>query len=306
MNLANSEQEKNEIKQTFAKSKDLLQTVLYTYSTDAIYRNFNNCFATDSYEKILETLTFTFSCVLEEMKKPSKKISPETKLYRGVRGDRTDLHRTHNTTFWKAFTSASEKLEVAEGFTNPGSDGTVFEISLSQKMPHPHLRLLPEWSSFPFEKEILIWPYFAFHTVAIIKPKDKWYQHVILEQDEDFLILQDDRDKLKEWWSNFITKQIDLPLSTFFHCLTKKIQEVTDFPKFIDQNLNEIHGEMQTLLTIPQRNEKLFRFLEANYFESIRKQFFLVFDKQQNQKRWYELVIRDMKIREQLMICKYL
>lgn len=161
MDLANSEGEKNVIKEYFSKATDLLQAILFTYSTNAIYKNFNMCFASNCYEKIAETLTFAFSRVMIEMK--TKKIKPGEKLYRGMKGDRASSYRNNNTAFWKAFTSTSLSLEKAEEFTNALKDGgTIFEIRLSETKPHPHMKLGPGWSQFPLEKEVLIWPFFCF------------------------------------------------------------------------------------------------------------------------------------------------
>jgi len=54
INLTEKEDEKLEIEKRFQQTHDLFQSIVYTYSTNAIYRQFNRVLASDEYHKILE------------------------------------------------------------------------------------------------------------------------------------------------------------------------------------------------------------------------------------------------------------
>ena len=135
INLTDKPEEKNEIKVRFEQNSTLFQLIIYTYSTNAIYRNFNKVLASDEYHKILETLTYLFSCILSKMSQNKEKSAgPGTFLYRGTKRSRGDEYMNNNRMFWKAFTSTSINLERAEKFTEKNVSGTIFEIRLLIKI----------------------------------------------------------------------------------------------------------------------------------------------------------------------------
>lgn len=136
-----------------------------------------------------------------------------------------------------------------------------------------------------------------------MKPQGKWYELVVLEQDENYLIVDEDVVTLKGWWSKFIIKQIYNPFLDFFRRLTGKINETADFYRLFKENSQKIQSEYKRLIfKTRERNENFYIFIENIYMESIKKSLFNSVDKQQKQKRLYDLVIRDMKIVEMIKV----
>ena len=162
-NLTQNTSSKDLIKKRFFNSKNNFQSIIYAYTTNKIYREFNKSLTYDNYQNILETLSYCFSCVLEERNQNNNNLF---KIYRGTCRDISLEYKNGNRMFWKAFISTSESLKV-ENFTTIKETGTIFEINLSKKFPHPYLKIPQGWSEFPIEQEVLLWPNFPFHIMDV-------------------------------------------------------------------------------------------------------------------------------------------
>jgi len=153
MNLANSTVDKENIKNRINNTETLFQNIILTYTTNEIYQNFNNCFATNNYDKILETLVYCFSCVFDSKFTANKQLEPNENLYRGIANIPMTEYVCNKTMFWKAFTSTSVDSKTAEKFATE-NEGILFEIRLSKKCPHPHLKIdnsaIPRGKGSPF------------------------------------------------------------------------------------------------------------------------------------------------------------
>ena len=198
--LSTFEEIKNMITARLDSKENSFQSIIFLYTCNPIYSSFNACLINDNYEKITEMLTYLFLSVLDKDNVKDKVISPGQVLYKGNKKNKSSDYRNNHTMFWETFSSTTESLNEAENNTNVNNDGTIFEIRLSKNLPHPHLKLLNGWNSFPKVKEVLLWPNFAFHTIAI--RKEKWYEYIVLQQDEEYCILQPNLDNLRIWWGN--------------------------------------------------------------------------------------------------------
>ena len=86
-------------------------------------------------------------------------VEPGKTLYRGV----NKKFETTQSGFWSAFSSTSLNINVARGFA--GSNGTIFEIRLSQTEPHPNASI-SNVSAYPSEEEVLILPFFPIKEIS--------------------------------------------------------------------------------------------------------------------------------------------
>jgi len=202
------EKAQKEIKKIFKKIEEkdfnLLKAFCFLYSTDLIYHPFNLACATRSYSKIIKTLRF----LLQDLKKQETKIFKETVvLYRGMPKDSVNLQQYQDASgFWPCFSSTSRKEKVAKQFAlRKGAGGFVFVITLSQKNMHPGIIIGSEWSQFPLEDEILLFPYLSLTTTLIEKKKDLTYIHVkqndkdtVLSLEETSIWIERVRKNLKE------------------------------------------------------------------------------------------------------------
>jgi len=324
MNLTEKNEEKLAIKERFKKPSNWFQSIIYTYTTKAIYCNFNKVLTSDQYDKILETLTYLFSCILAHMSQ-KKDQSRLRILYRGTDKSVGSEYMNNNLMFWKAFTSTSLDLTQAEKFTT-NVKGTIFKIHLSDKTPHPFLILPPSWTKFKKEKEVLLWPNFAFKCVGC--KKEKWYDYVELVQNESYIIATSDLESLKNWWKEYMASKIEIPFDDFFNRMRIRIKDALNFlsfykekEKFFFQENEELKEEekkdpveeeektinIKKLIQNNKKKEDQFDFqFEKEIYDTFKNKFLehlkekLFFSKTfpQEQKRFYQILIRDMRILE--------
>ena len=320
MELTDNIKEKQVIKERFETSVNPFQAIIYTYSTNAIYRNFNQVLACDEYHRIL-TLSYLFSCILLQISQNKEKTFQKT-LYRGVKRSIANEYMNDKLMFWKPFSSTSLNLETAENiFTEKNISGTIFEIKLSNNNPHPFLQLPNNWTKYKQENEVLLWPNFAFKCVEV--RKEKWYDYVKLEQDEKYMIASSDMKNLKNWWKEYVAKKAEYPFDEFFNRLKNRIIQALDFLVFykakekeFDENKNwkekedgsndkdEKGKENEKIHEIFHfKNEKeAYQIFKKKYLEYLKEK--LLFSKgfPQEKKRFYQILIRDMKILDMIEI----
>ena len=153
------------------------------------------------------------------------------------------------------------------------------------------MKLPLSWSEFPREKEVLLWPNFAFKYVT--SRKEKWYNYVVLEQDESFEMFSEDEGRMKQWWVKFISEQIK-PFCDFFKKLRYKIKDAIDFMAFFQDNYINLLQRIEDQWF--KTNSSIFKEVEESFIQSIKNKLFFGIDRQQNQVNLYQLLIRDMKI----------
>ena len=288
--LSTFEEIKNMITARLDSKENSFQSIIFLYTCNPIYSSFNACLINDNYEKITEMLTYLFLSVLDKDNVKDKVISPGQVLYKGNKKNKSSDYRNNHTMFWETFSSTTESLNEAENNTNVNNDGTIFEIRLSKNLPHPHLKLLNGWNSFPKVKEVLLWPNFAFHTIAI--RKEKWYEYIVLQQDEEYCILQPNLDNLRIWWGKYILDKVELPFCDFFKRLKFKIKDAADFNTFYQGNLKKIIELLKKINKI----DELMKSINEMYVNDVKQKLLFDKDKQQNQKRLYDILTRDMNI----------
>ena len=115
--------------------------------------------------------------------------------------------------FFSGFTSTSEDIAVAEKFAQ---GGVIFEIKLSKRNPHPHIKLINnEWTAHMEEKETLIYPYFPFYIEKI--QKEEKYHSITLVQDESQPIFSKDNSEMKNYWNKTITDVLEKETGVKLH-----------------------------------------------------------------------------------------
>lgn len=207
----------NEIATLFhEREKNILNAIIYLYSTNYIYKFFNQTLASRSYKQLLITLTTTTKEILT-WEYPNHKNSKEVRyLYRGIKGNKIEvmfqfqeyINKKIKPIYFPAFTSASSDLEQAKKF----SDGIIFEIILSNDA-HPHIILETNsdadliWTQYPKEKETLLFSYFPFNVEKI--RDDSKYSIITLAQDEDSKVFSKEYSKMKKFWNKEIIANIE-------------------------------------------------------------------------------------------------
>ena len=98
-------------------------------------------------------------------------------VYRGVNTKfiNIDDYKPGTIGFWPGFTSTTEDYEVAKLFAVQASydkEPTVFKIYLSaDNNPVTNVELPPDWSFFPGEAEVFLFPHFAFQVIGVTRNK---------------------------------------------------------------------------------------------------------------------------------------
>lgn len=199
---------------------DLINLILYLYSTDLVYYEFNKAFKTNQLHRILFTSAF---CIREidlygEIR---GYLCKEKYLYRGIKSSETlnfEAAYQHKTPlFLPGFISTSRNKQVAKKFAD---GGIVMQILLNPKKPHPHI-LLEGFSEYDKECEVLIMPYLPLY-VQMIYPSE----NIILLHQFSFISLEVDSPKfgcrLIENIEEFIQiKQLKKKLKKYFELKAK-------------------------------------------------------------------------------------
>jgi len=281
--------QKIKIKNQIFEAKDLFKTIIFTINTKEIFLKLNKYLIHDNYDEIFEALLYCF-LYGSHTQTENGKI-----LYHGMESNTCSEYLYKNTMFWKVFTSTTENIKIAEKFTNfQQNEGTIFEIRLSKNSSHPHLKIDGDWSPNPIENEVLLWPNFAFRFVTV--RKEKWYNYVVLEQDDSFVIFNPSDEIMKNWWKSFVAEKIEMPFYDFFKNMKCRIKDAIDFPKFFNENFEKIVQEINKLFFFSRTEKNIKNIIEQTYISSIKDKLLFGNDRQQNQVNLYHLLIRDMNI----------
>jgi len=252
-----------EIKSTFVKKEfEILKAIIYLYSTNFIYNQFNQRLIERLYRKLLNTMTTTVQELLFNDRYSAQRYGNGGVLYRGVKGIASEILDEYNKylsndiqpLFFPAFTSASSNFEEAKKFSN----GIIFEIHLSKTNPHPHIRLInKEWSQYPGEEETLIYPYFPFH-LEKIEPIDKKYWVITIIQDEESKVFSKNPEETKTFLAQVIKKELASELK---EGSILKDNFIDDIIKKIEKN-----GDIDFLDVIEESIFKLFYVFNNKFF----------------------------------------
>mmetsp|Transcript_20002 Transcript_20002/g.20062 ORF Transcript_20002/g.20062 Transcript_20002/m.20062 type:complete len:238 (+) Transcript_20002:271-984(+) len=128
----------NEVKNAFKKGKkNLIKSILYLYSTNEVFNELNQCFASNEYHKVAY---ITAALMLElKAREADFMLQEETVLYRGAEltNEEKNAYVIGRSGFFSAFTSTSKKESVSRNECHRGN--IQFEVHLSLKIPHPHI-----------------------------------------------------------------------------------------------------------------------------------------------------------------------
>lgn len=141
----------------------------------------NKYIADHNSDKITNFLAMCYIQLRRETDKNSKLQMKVAPLYRGIRLTKEavfELYSPGTQGFWRAFTSTSTDPNISKGF---GGDAIMFEIHLDWSNMHPHL-MLGIFTKNDYQKEVLLFPYFAFRVRSVRHEKNGFY--IILDQDE--------------------------------------------------------------------------------------------------------------------------
>jgi len=227
-----------EIEKTFVPLQiEILKAIIYLYSTNLIYNQFNECLYQRLYKKLLNTMTTTAKELLFNDHYSVQFFAQGGVLYRGVKGIVNEILEEYNgylsnniqPLFFPAFLSTSSNFEVVKKPTF--SNGIIFEIHLSKMNPHPHLRLISdEWSKYPGEEETLIYAYFPFFVDKIVQ-KDNFWLITLIQADEN-KVFSKKSEEMKVYWREVIKKEIIADLKeevqfqeNFMDRIIEKIEE---------------------------------------------------------------------------------
>jgi hypothetical protein len=201
------------------KKSDLLETIIYLYTTNFIYKQMNQVCSEQNYKK----LKFVLSCCLMEIRKrPEVMVPKNVVLYRGLRNrNHISMYLQQMKGYWPSFTSTSTDLQVALGFAQ--ASGIVFEIRLSSVNPHPHLKVPSNWSSYPTEKEVLLLPHFSLKVISCEEKLGRMW--VKLEQDECDHAFSIDKTRFKEFWEKEVDDIVGLKAELMINEITLKTNE---------------------------------------------------------------------------------
>lgn len=196
------------------KKKEILKAILYLYSTNHIYKEFNGELQKGLYKNLLNTLTLTAQNLLSNENYSNLYHSKGAVLYRGIKDSNKFLQEYDNyiknkikPLYFPAFVSTTSNLNVAK--SKRFSDGVILEIHLSKKNPHPHIMLVDqEWSEYPQEKETLLYSYFPFFVDKIYDLEGK-FKVITLIQDESQVVFSNNIIEMKQYWNVVIKETLE-------------------------------------------------------------------------------------------------
>jgi len=238
--LALNPSRSSEIKHVFNQNKkDLLKSIVYTYSTDLVYRQLNGCYASNSYNRVMN---ITAASMIElQAKSNSLMLKEKTVLYRGIKIPKSNLadYQIGQSGFWSAFISTSTNEAVSR---RPPFGGNVqFVIHLSERIPHPHIVLPSDWSMFRRENEVLLLPYFP---LIITNIEDLGsYTKITVHQNEQHLSLSLDSNILNEYWLNRIINEVSIPFNNLCEQIQLRITKSINYRNYFCLQTREYHNE---------------------------------------------------------------
>ncbi len=99
------------------KRKNLLQAIVYSYTANWIYKQFNECFAKKNYAAVLYTTYTIFQELVKQIKyQPLLQVKAGTVLYRGVSSDAANNLAVGQMAHWTSFSSTSPESDSPKVF----------------------------------------------------------------------------------------------------------------------------------------------------------------------------------------------
>ncbi|CAG9313940.1 unnamed protein product [Blepharisma stoltei] len=205
---------------------DLLKSFVTVYSSNLIYNQLNDCYASNNYKSVVNITT---ACVLQLKDRYELKLPPGRVLYRGANIPEEDLksYQVGKTGFWSAFTSTSKERAVAR---SPAFGGNVlFRIQLSKKNAHPHM-CIEDWSVYPDEKEVLLLPYFplVIKSIQLKQSSGGNYTEIKVKQDKNHPSLAFNNEILINYWRGRIENEISIPVNNYCQRIREKVANSVD------------------------------------------------------------------------------
>ena len=135
---------------------NVFEGIMYLYSNDnMVYQNLKTAIMDSKFQAIQST---TKACFTEFEARKKMAVTKGATLYRGVQ---EKIEKIQDV--WGPFTSTFLKFSVAKEFAS--NEGTIFEIKLDDKFPHPHASI-STISKYPEEDEIVLLPLFRFKEIS--------------------------------------------------------------------------------------------------------------------------------------------
>ena len=156
-----------EIEEILKKNHSILEGIIYLYSTNLIYKPYNEAFKQHELHKVELSGSYCFYETLKEKKYHYK----GDYLFRGLYSlDYSQFEKSKKKPlFFPGFLSTSKVKKVAKNFSN---GGIILKIKLSKTKPHPHICLEESLSKYPEEYEVLLMPYIPLYVIDINESKN--------------------------------------------------------------------------------------------------------------------------------------
>lgn len=155
----------SEISYQFDKYTDQLRNVCYLYSAyTEICQTLNYLPSVKQEDKIMPLVIL----MLSKHANPPPQNQEKITLYRGVKANNLKkMYSIGTKGFWPAFSSTSRDKAEAISFLKGST--TLFEISLDEKDPFPHIDMKREgFTAYPEENEFLLLPFFSYEVTDIV------------------------------------------------------------------------------------------------------------------------------------------
>ncbi|TNV83129.1 hypothetical protein FGO68_gene10046 [Halteria grandinella] len=167
----------------------ILMNLTKIYTSNSCYSGINNSLAIGQYEKIKNYMVG----ILSQLDHGELQKQSFDTLYRGVpksyaNVEEYQIGRLH---YWQALSSTSKSYTVALRFAQRDktpADAVIFKITCSENKPITKYEVLPDWSFYPSEQEVLLMPNFCFVVedihinklgVTIVEVKEVPHQNIL-------------------------------------------------------------------------------------------------------------------------------
>ena len=199
------------------RKEQILKAIVYLYSTNDIYTEFNKTLAYKKYDQLLNTLCM----IIHELDSSNKAykdlfMKPGEIIYRGIKTSSQfatvqlyqKYQKNHTTIFFPGLTSTSLKKEISakEIFSN----GIIFKMQLNKTNPYPHIKIPKDWTMFPNEAEVLLFCYCPFIVESFAEEiiEKKKYTIISLIQDDTQTVISYNEKEFKAYWKKIIYEDL--------------------------------------------------------------------------------------------------
>ena len=157
------------------RENNLLEAILYLYSVDFIYSDYNSAFQRQELHRVILTISF---CYHEAMNLKKYHFTGDYLFRRWSTLDYSQFKeylKNKQPLFLPGFTSTFNNQEAASALL---SWGVILKIRLSKTHPHPHICLEKSWSQYPQADEVLLMTY----TPLVVAEINKLEGIIVLHQ----------------------------------------------------------------------------------------------------------------------------